>query len=188
MPRASVGLSKARPLSGPSEEGEVWCASKTVVASYAAAARFIGANREGCTNDPKAVVSGSGQTRIARRAREWVACAGGLAFGRAGILPGTPTTTVPSSLFDPLGTLTSPLPANEFLLPIEITGASGLQDWSFDLNFTDGVVSPLDVGGLFQSVYQAEFNALRSDLVEYHEQRLTAPRLAPRNCGLLFRC
>ena len=77
----------------------------------------------------------------------------------AGILVGTPTTTVPSSLFDPLNTLSSSLPANEFLLPIEITGANGLQDWSFDLNFTDGVVSPLDVGGLYQSVYQAEFNA-----------------------------
>jgi hypothetical protein len=77
----------------------------------------------------------------------------------AGVLPGTPTTTVPSSLFDPLGSLSSPLPAGEFLLPIEITGASGLQDWSFDLNFTDGVVVPVDAGGLFQSVYQAEFNA-----------------------------
>src|SRR5262245_55712117 len=71
----------------------------------------------------------------------------------AGILTGTPTTSIPSSLFDPLGSLSSPLPANEFLLPIEITGANGLQDWSFDLNFTDGVVNPVDAGGLFQSVY-----------------------------------
>jgi len=77
----------------------------------------------------------------------------------AGLLLGTPTTTVPTSLVDPLGSLSTPLPDNEFLLPIEIVGASGLQDWSFDLNFADGVVTPLDVGGLFQSVYQAEFNA-----------------------------
>jgi len=76
----------------------------------------------------------------------------------AGVTPGTPTTTVPSSLVDPLGNL-SPLSPGQFLLPIEITGAIGLQDWSFDLNFNDTVVSPADVGGLFQSVYQAEFNA-----------------------------
>ena len=42
----------------------------------------------------------------------------------AGLLLGPPTTTVPSSLFDPVGSLSSPLPGNEFLLPIEITGAS----------------------------------------------------------------
>ncbi len=79
------------------------------------------------------------------------------------ITAGTPTTTVPNDLFDPLCpafcTLTSPLPGNEFLLPIEITGANTLQDWSFDLNFNDGVVAPVDAGGLYQSVYQAEFNA-----------------------------
>jgi len=80
--------------------------------------------------------------------------------GRAALIsPGTPTTSIPSALVDPVSSLSSPLPAGEFLLPIEITGAIGLQDWSFDLNFTDGVVSPLDVGGLFQSVYQAAFNA-----------------------------
>jgi hypothetical protein len=79
-------------------------------------------------------------------------------WAEAGILPGTPTTSIPSSLFDPLGSLSPPLPANEFLLPIEITSANGLQDWSFDLNFTDGVVTPVDAGGLFQSVYQTEFN------------------------------
>jgi hypothetical protein len=75
------------------------------------------------------------------------------------VSPGTPTTTVPASLFDPLSSLTSPLPAGEFLLPINVSGANGLQDWSFDLNFNDGVVNPLDVGGLFQSVYQAQFSA-----------------------------
>ena len=79
--------------------------------------------------------------------------------GAAVISPGTPTNTVPSSLFDPLATLSSPLPADEFLLPIEITGANGLQDWSYDLLFDASVVGPLDVGGLYQSIYQAEFSA-----------------------------
>ena len=47
------------------------------------------------------------------------------------ISAGTPTTSVPSSLFDSLGSLTSLLPLGEFLLPIEITGAAGLQSWSW---------------------------------------------------------
>jgi hypothetical protein len=79
------------------------------------------------------------------------------------IAPGTPTTNVPSSLFDPLCplscTLSSPLPGNQFLLPVEITGVNGLQDWSFDLLFDASVVTPADDGGFYQSVYQAEFNA-----------------------------
>jgi hypothetical protein len=74
------------------------------------------------------------------------------------ISPGTPTTTVPSSLSDPLSTLTSPLPTGEFLLPIEITGAAGLQSWSFDVLFDGTIATPFDAGGLSQSVYQAEFN------------------------------
>ena len=75
------------------------------------------------------------------------------------ISAGTPTITVPSSLSDPLGTLTSPLPTGEFLLPIEITGAAGLQSWSFDVLFDDSIATPKDVFGLFGSVYQAAFNA-----------------------------
>ena len=77
------------------------------------------------------------------------------------ISAGTPTTSVPSSLSDPLSSLPSPpspLPAGEFLLPIEITGAAGLQSWSFDLLFDDTIATPFDAGGLTQSVYQAEFN------------------------------
>ena len=93
----------------------------------------------------------------------------------AGILPGTPTTSIPSSLSDPLSTLSSPLPANEFLLPIEITGANRLQDWNFDLNFTDGVVSPVDAGGLFQSVYQAELNASDPTLSDILSSGFLAP-------------
>lgn len=75
------------------------------------------------------------------------------------IAPGAQTTSPPAALFDPFATLADPLPSGQFLLPIEITGASGLQSWSFDLTFDDTVVAPLDVGGLYQSVYQAEFNA-----------------------------
>lgn len=83
----------------------------------------------------------------------------------AGILPGTPTTSVPSSLFDPLGSLSS-LAADQYLLPIEITGANGLQTWSFDLLFDASVVNPADVGGLYQSVYQSEFSATDPTLSE----------------------
>jgi len=75
------------------------------------------------------------------------------------ITPGTPTTSVPSDLVDPLASLASGLLPDEFLLPIQITGANGLQDWSFDLNFDDSVVSPTDGGGLTQGVYPALFNA-----------------------------
>jgi len=81
------------------------------------------------------------------------------ALHAAVIAPGTQTSNVPVALYDPFSTLTDPLPAGQFLLPIEITGVSGLQNWSFDLTFDDSVVAPLDVGGLYQSVYQAEFSA-----------------------------
>jgi PEP-CTERM motif len=82
------------------------------------------------------------------------------AVNAAVIEPGTQTTSVPAAIYDPLLTLTDPLPMGQFLLPIEITGASGLQDWSFDLTFDENVVAPLDVSGLYQSVYQAEFSAV----------------------------
>ena len=77
------------------------------------------------------------------------------------ISAGTPTTSVPSSLVDPVSSLPAPpsaLPAGEFLLPIEITGAAGLQSWSFDVLFDDTIATPFDAGGLTQSVYPAEFN------------------------------
>ena len=75
--------------------------------------------------------------------------------GNAAVIsPGTPTTNVPSSLSDPLSTLSSPLSTGQFLLPVDITGANGLQDWSFDLHFDASRVAPLDLGGLFNWVYQ----------------------------------
>jgi hypothetical protein len=52
-----------------------------------------------------------------------------------------------------------------------------LQDWSFDLSFIDGVVSPLDVGGLFQSVYQAEFNASDPTLSNFTSSGFLFPGL-----------
>lgn len=78
---------------------------------------------------------------------------------------GTPLSVVPGALRDPLATLTAGLPADAFLLPIEITGASNLQDWSLDITFDGTVVQPLDLFGLYQWVYQAEFSAAQPDVV-----------------------
>lgn len=75
------------------------------------------------------------------------------------ITAGTATATVPAALSDPLATLVDPLPAGRLLLPIEVAGAVDLQDWRLDLAFDAGVVAPLDVGGLYPSVYAASFGA-----------------------------
>lgn len=91
------------------------------------------------------------------------------------ITPGTPTAGVPASLHDPLATLTDPLPAGRFLLPIEVSGASDLQDWVFDLGFDDAVVAPLDLGGLFQHVYQAEFSITDPTLSDITSSGLVLP-------------
>jgi len=91
------------------------------------------------------------------------------------ISAGTPTTTVPTTLADPLGSLSLGLQSGQFLLPIEITGASGLQDWNFDLTFDGAVVAPLDVGGLFQSVYQAEFSDVDPTLSDITSGGLSLP-------------
>ncbi len=95
----------------------------------------------------------------------------------ATIAPGTPTNSIPAALFDPLGSLVPPLPADQFLLPVGITDASGLQNWGFDLLFDAGVVSPLDVGGLYQSVYQSEFNALDPTLSDIVASGVPLPGL-----------
>ena len=93
----------------------------------------------------------------------WVACIAGPS-GAAIISVGSPTTSVPSALSDPLSSFSLfPLQPNQFLLPIQIAGATGLQDWSFDLTFNDDVVTPLDIGGLFQSV-SGRFNATDTTL------------------------
>lgn len=91
------------------------------------------------------------------------------------ITPGTPVTGVPAALHDPLATLTDPLPVGRFLLPIEVSAASGLQDWAFDLGFDDAVVAPLDLGGLFQHAYQAEFSAADPTLSDLTSSGLVLP-------------
>lgn len=93
------------------------------------------------------------------------------------ISAGTPTTSVPSSLDDPLGSLSLGLQPGQFLLPIEITGASGLQNWSFDLTFDGTVVAPLDGGGLYFSVYQAEFSGADPTLSNIASSGLSLPGL-----------
>lgn len=97
------------------------------------------------------------------------------AVSAAVIAPGLQTSNVPVALSDPLSTLTDPLPVGQFLLLIEISGASGLQDWSFDLTFDGNVVAPLDVGGFFQSVYQAEFSAVDPALSNITVSGLSLP-------------
>lgn len=117
------------------------------------------------------------------RRRFWRAVLAVLSLFFAGLVSaavmstGTPSTTVPTSLSDPFGTLSSPLPAGQFLLPIEITGANGLQSWSFDLTFDGTVVTPLDVGGVYQSVYQAEFNAVDTTLSDITSSGFSLPGL-----------
>ncbi len=93
------------------------------------------------------------------------------------ITAGAPTTAVPAALSDPLTTLADPLPASQFLLPIEIAGANSLQDWSFDLGFDETVATPLDVGGLYQSVYQAAFSAADPTLSGITSSGLALPGL-----------
>lgn len=114
---------------------------------------------------------------VRRSLRAWTAAAlvvAGTAQA-APITAGTPITQVPAALSDPLATLADPLPAGQWLLPIEIAGASGLQDWRFDLGFDDGVVTLLDVGGLFQSVYQATFGSDHPTLSDITSGGLALP-------------
>ena len=94
-----------------------------------------------------------------------IACLAMLIAGRveAGpiISPGTPTTTVPAYLTD--GSylfgiiIPKPLSPGEFLLPINITGASNLQNWGFDLSFNTSVVQEVDPGDGTVGIYGAEF-------------------------------
>ena len=113
----------------------------------------------------------------------WAACLA--SSSSAGIVSaGSPSFTVPTSLYDPLSSFaTSPLQSNQFLLPIQITGASGLQDWSFDIAFNDDVVKPLDILGLYQSVYQAEFSATDATLSNVTSSGLLLPDLLQNIAG-----
>src|SRR6516165_1598538 len=82
------------------------------------------------------------------------------------ISPGAPTTAVPTYLTD--GSywfgiiIPTPLPPNEFLLPVEISGAANLQNWQFDLLFDNTVVNEVDPLDGTSGIYGAEFTS--SDL------------------------
>jgi hypothetical protein len=69
------------------------------------------------------------------------------------VSPGSTTTTVPGYVGATLG-------PDQFLLPIAVTGAVGLQDWQFDLTFNPLVVQRADVGGFYQGVFGTEFNSV----------------------------
>jgi hypothetical protein len=75
------------------------------------------------------------------------------------ISPGTPTTTVPVYLTDGsyLFGITVTLGVGQFLLPVEITGATNLQNWQFDLLFDNTVVEEVDPGDGSSGIYGAEF-------------------------------
>ncbi len=77
------------------------------------------------------------------------------------ISPGTPTTTVPTYLSDGsylFGiTVPDPLPAGEFLEPVDISGAANLQLWQFTLLFDNTVVNEVDPLDTTSGIYGAEF-------------------------------
>jgi PEP-CTERM motif-containing protein len=77
------------------------------------------------------------------------------------ISPGTPTTTVPTYLSDGsylFGiTVPDPLPAGEFLEPVDISGAVNLQFWQFTLLFDNTVVNEVDPLDGTSGIYGAEF-------------------------------
>jgi hypothetical protein len=79
-----------------------------------------------------------------------VLCAG--TTHAAVITPGTPTDQVPDYLSLSLG-------QNQFLLPVEVTGAIGLQVWGFDLTFDPDVVQVVDPGDGSSGIYGAKFDA-----------------------------
>jgi len=75
------------------------------------------------------------------------------------ILPGAPTTAVPSYLSDGsyLFGITVALGTDQFLLPVEISGATNLQNWGFDLSFDNTVVQEVDPGDGSSGIYGARF-------------------------------
>lgn len=88
----------------------------------------------------------------------FAACALPAAAARASVVTaGSPLTSVPGALVDPLGALS--LTPSQFLVPVQVSSADGLDLWQFDLHFDSAVAAPTDVGGFYQSVYQADFGA-----------------------------
>lgn len=68
---------------------------------------------------------------------------------------GASLNTVPTALVDSLGTLS--LSPSQFLVPVLAQSADDLAEWQFDLRFDADVATPVDVGGLYFSTYQADF-------------------------------
>jgi len=50
-----------------------------------------------------------------------------------------------------------PIPAGTFLVPVQISGAAGLQNWQFDLLFDNTVVQEVDPLDGSSGIYGAEF-------------------------------
>ena len=75
------------------------------------------------------------------------------------ISPGAPTTTVPSYLSDGsyLFGIIVMLGLDQFLLPVDISGAAGLQSWQFDLSFDNTVVQEVDPFDGTSGIYGARF-------------------------------
>jgi hypothetical protein len=74
---------------------------------------------------------------------------------------GTQTTSVLSYLSDGsyLFGITVALGSDQFLLPVEITGAAKLQSWQFDVTFDNTVVQEVDPGDGTSWIYGAEFTS-----------------------------
>lgn len=77
------------------------------------------------------------------------------------ISTGNPTTSVPTYLSDGsyLFGITVTLGADQFLLPVEITGAAKLQNWQFDVTFDNTVVQEVDPLDGTSGIYGAEFTS-----------------------------
>lgn len=77
------------------------------------------------------------------------------------ISTGTPPTSVPTYLSDGsyLFGITVTLGADQFLLPVEITGAAKLQNWQFDVTFDNTVVQEVDPFDGTAGIYGAEFTS-----------------------------
>ena len=95
-----------------------------------------------------------------------ILCAGARqAAAVAVISPGTPITNdgdVPAYLRDGsylFGITVPTLGSDDFLLPVEISGAASLQSWQFTLTFDNTVVSVLDPSDGTSGIYGAEFTS-----------------------------
>jgi len=78
------------------------------------------------------------------------------------ISPGAPTITVPTYLSDgsypyAFPNLPTTLASDQFLLPVDISGAAGLQSWQFDLSFDNTVVQEVDPFDGTSGIYGARF-------------------------------